>query len=263
MNFTTLSQAISKRRPRHIVSGKSVKLGRPPDAESEQIRSIAWFNALKIALGVDTQAAFGVSLQAASAALGHKGWNGDLTSPKRWPRYASEENSPRGILKFINEVVAESAHAYHRCPSDLWVLLCADHEFQINFEDVQTLCNINADKIDFQWFGRVVAAWRRHCSADGLYEAVSAGLDSAAIRSELDILNVRELIRVDIRSTERYNLVRDGRITEEILMIGWHFLKVSDPIESYLNDPVSFLKGVAGASDFSSPPSRQFFGVIS
>lgn len=262
MTFTTQSQGIAKRGPKHTVSGKSIKLGRPPNTESERIRTIAWFNAVKIALEVDTLTAFGNRLQEASDAFGHKGWSGDLTSTKKWSRYANGENSPSlELLLFVDKVVPNSAHVFQCGPSDLWTVLWADNEFQIGYEDAGTLSNINFNNIDFAWLCRGIAAWRKLRSADGLYEIVMVGLDSPAIKAQLELLNVWKAVRANVMATERRNLVCDVRRTEELQIIGRYFLQMHDPIESYLADPVRFLLRVESANALIAPLCSQFSEV--
>ncbi len=237
-----------------MVSGKSVKSGRPPRAENERIRTIAWFNAVQIALEVDKPTAVGCRIQAASDALGPKGWSGDLKDSNRWSRYAKGSETPsEGILLFVNKAVPDSAHVFQRGPSDLWLVLWANNEFQIGYEDIDALYNIKPDGINFQWLGRVIAAWRKKGGADGLYEAIMLGLNSPAIKSPLDRLNVWESICADIRATERRYLLRDVKRADEIFMIGRHFLKIDNPIEAYLFDPVGFsTKAISADLDAST-----------
>jgi hypothetical protein len=164
------------------------------------------------------------------------------------------------MLSFLNRIVPGSADVFLQGPNDLWAALWAENEFRLQCEDIEDLIRIEPQQIDLHWLSRTITAWRRRASIarigvldnfpDGLYEAIMLGLSLPAVKLPLERFNVWESISEEIRSAERQYLLRDFEKAKEILMVGRHFLKLGDPIESYLRDPVGFFMAGAGANDF-------------
>lgn len=248
-----------------MVSGKAGKVGRPPRTEADQIRTIAWFNFVQIALETDKPTGVGRHVQMASDALGPKGRSGNLEGSNQWSRYAKGIYTPReDLISFIDEIVPGSSEVFWRGPNDLWIALWEENEFRLQCEDIEDLFLIEPTQIDLHWFSRTITAWRRRASIahigvldnfpDGLYEAIMLGLNLPAVKLPLERLKVWELISEKIRSAERQYLLRDFEKTKEILTMGRYFLKLGNPIESYLLDPVGFSINAMEAKDFAAPP---------
>ena len=262
MNFMTASQYIKNREPKCVVLGKSGKVGRRSRPKNERIRTIAWFNTIRLALEVNTPTSVGAKIQSVSDVLGPKGWSGDIKDPSLWSRYAKGNVTPNnGKLSFINNIVPGSIDLFLSGPSSLWDALWGDNVYQLQYEDIEELIQINPNEIDLNWLSRAIRIWRKRADIassgalnnfpDGLYEAIAIALTLPAVKLPLEELKVLDAISLEIRLMEAENISSDFEKIQEIKMMGHNFLKLDNPIESYLLEPVDFFKKIIFAIDIA------------
>jgi len=230
------------------VSLEGKKRGRPSRQDSEKIRTIAWYNAVRHGLGKDNpiEIARHITQQADA-----NGLDGEFKKSKRWNKYARGDDSPSvQTLKFVNDIVPESAYIFENGPFDLWLSIWGENHLQLNEEDVEILCQVKPPTLDFSWLKSAVSVWR--CRAfhaqfgtlnkfpDGLYEAILFGLNQPKIKEVLDLFGVFELIRAEFFAIEKENIFKDRTKLAEIITLGKCFLKDNNPVYSYLSDPIGF-----------------------